>query len=253
MNLIKESKIYKSTKIISLKELKHDLNTKNNNFLQKIFHIKAYYNLFILIIFSLIILTQIEITQQTSIQAKQFGLGANYEQIKKLNDSFSGNVPQPIESINLSNFNGDKRIVALYIFLLKYDSPMAKPSIAKSFVLNADKNGFSHKWYILPAISGIESAFGKLIPLGPQNKLSYNAWGWSGGSKYGRWSFFDSWEDAITKVSKGFSEIYKDTDFVPEKMVARYCPPCALPESRGIWPKTVNKYSQEIISIYNSI
>lgn len=185
--------------------------------------------------------------------AYQFGLGSDYEKIISLNASISGNVPHAITNINTSNLTGDKRVIALYIFLLQYQSPMATPSVARAFVVNADKNGFGEKWYILPAIAGIESAFGRLIPLSPRGEPSYNAWGWSGGSRYGRWSFFNSWENAIEEVSKGFGEIYKDTNFVPEKMVARYCPPCALPEARGAWPRAVKQYSEEILEIYESL
>lgn len=256
MNLIKNKKHQKTSSIISLTNLKKldltEIKQTKTKSKQSTFGLKFIYNFLAILIFLTLIL-QLELATQSTIHAQKFGLGISYEKIKTLNDSFSGNVPQTTNSINMSNFNGDKRVVALYIFLSKYNSPMATPKIAKAFVEHAENNGFGDKWYILPAISGIESAFGRLIPVSPQGKLSYNAWGWSGGSRYGRWSFFDSWEDAVEKVSAGFSTIYKDTDFVPERMVARYCPPCALPESRGVWPRVVNQYSKEILEIYNSI
>jgi hypothetical protein len=185
-------------------------------------------------------------------EAIGFGLGNNYEEVIALNQSLAGNVPLSLTNISTSNMAGDKRVVALLIFLEKYKSPMAQPSVARTFVESADKYGFGDKWYLLPAISGIESAFGRLIPY-YRNISSYNAWGWSGGSKYGRWSYFASWEDAVDQVSRGIAEGYSDTNFDPEKMMARYCPPCALPENNRIWARTVKLYMNEQIEIYKSL
>lgn len=185
-------------------------------------------------------------------EAIQFGLGNDYSKIVEMNASIANNVPFSVEPITTSEAKGDKRVVALFLFLEKYQSPMAKISVAKAFVEGAEKNGFGDKWYLLPAISGIESAFGKIIPY--YGKISsYNAWGWSGGSKYGRWSYFSSWEDAVLQVSAGIGKGYARTNFIPEKMMATYCPPCALPENRGIWAKTVNQYIKEIQEIYSSL
>lgn len=185
-------------------------------------------------------------------QAVEFGLGNDYEEILALNDQFSNNVPLSTDSISTSSIKGDKRVVALYLFLQKYKSPMATPSIAKAFIDSADANGFGGKWYLLPAISGIESGFGKLIPY--TGKISsYNGWGWSGGSKYGRWSYFASWEDAATQISKGIAKGYASTGFDPIKIMQTYCPPCARPESKGIWAKTVNRYIDEMLATYKSL
>lgn len=185
-------------------------------------------------------------------EAIEFGLGNNYEEVIAMNERFSGNVPLSISSITTSNISGDERVVALLIFLTKYNSPMATPSVAKAFVDSADKYGFGDKWHLLPAIAGIESGFGRLIPY-HGNKSSYNAWGWSGGSKYGRWSYFESWEDAINQISKGIANGYKNTNFEPEKMMATYCPPCALPKNKGIWAKAVNGYIKELQNIHDSL
>lgn len=185
-------------------------------------------------------------------QAVQFGLGNNYDEILELNDEFSNNVPLSTGSISTESVKGDKRVIALYLFLQKYKSPMATPSIAKAFIDGADANGFGTKWYLLPAISGIESAFGRMIPR-TGNVLSYNGWGWSGGSKYGRWSYFNSWEHAAEVISKGLAEGYKETGLDPVKIMVNYCPPCARPESKGVWAKTVNRYSDEMMGIYKSL
>lgn len=188
---------------------------------------------------------------QNKAQAVEFGLGNDYEQIIALNNQFSDNVPLAIDSITTTSVKGDKRVVALYIFLEKYKSPMASPAVAKAFIDGADKNGFGDQWTLLPAISGIESAFGKLIPY-HGSTLSYNGWGWSGGSKYGRYTYFESWEDAATKISAGVAKGY-GAKLSPEKMMATYCPPCALPENKGRWAKTVNRYIQEMNEIYESL
>jgi hypothetical protein len=185
-------------------------------------------------------------------EAVQFGLGNNYEEILRLNEEFANNVPLSIDSISVANRQGDKRVVALLLFLQKYSSPMATPSVAQAFIDHADKNGFGDKWEILPAIAGIESAFGRLIPR-TADKLSYNAWGWSGGSKYGRWSYFDSWEDAVAKVSAGLAKGYSRTGYDPMKMMASYCPPCARPENNAIWARTVKRFIAEMNEIYKSL
>lgn len=188
-------------------------------------------------------------SRQQTAEAVQFGLGNDYNKVLELNASLASNVPVSIDAISTSQIKGDKRVVALLLFFEKYQSPMAKASVASAFIDNADKNGFGDKWYILPAIAGIESSFGRMIPY--NGKISsYNAWGWSGGSKYGRWSYFASWEDAAEKVSAGVAKGYTHANLTAEKMMATYCPPCALPENKGLWAKTVNRYIQEMQDIY---
>lgn len=185
-------------------------------------------------------------------EAVQFGLGNDYEKILELNSELANNVPLSIDAISSSQMKGDKRVVALLIFLERYKSPMAKASVAKAFIEGADANGFGDKWFILPAISGMESGFGRMIPA-TGNVSSYNGWGWSGGSKYGRWSYFKSWEDAAIQVSIGISKGYSKVNLTPEKMMAIYCPPCALPQNKGIWAKTVNRYIAEMKQVLESL
>ena len=81
----------------------------------------------------------------------------------------------------------DYRVVSLKNYLKKHNSPLT--SSANYFVLYADK--YNLDWRFVPAISGVESTFGKRIPIN-----SYNAYGWANGAYY-----FESWEDSIVIVS----------------------------------------------------
>lgn len=97
--------------------------------------------------------------------------------------------------VNADNISSDDiRVAALKRVFEKYDSPLVQ--VADSYVELADKNGID--WKLLPAISGLESSFGKrLMP------NSYNAYGWGGGYIY-----FESWEDGIDTITKALSEKY---------------------------------------------
>jgi len=66
----------------------------------------------------------------------------------------------------------DPRIIAMRKFLSDYNSPMYP--YADIFVIEADKTGLD--WRLVASISGVESAFGNVIPL-----ETNNAWGWRGG------------------------------------------------------------------------
>lgn len=91
----------------------------------------------------------------------------------------------------------DARVRVLESYLNRYDSPLAP--YAADFVEQADK--YQLDWKLLPAISGLESGFGKQIP-----PYSYNAWGWG---IYGNSVLrFNSWPEAISTISKGLREGY---------------------------------------------
>lgn len=112
---------------------------------------------------------------------------------------------------NLS-FQADERIAKLKNFLASYNSPLAK--YANNFVEAADKYGID--WKLVPAITGVESTFGKNIPAN-----SYNAYGWANGTFY-----FQSWEQSIDHVSKTLKEKYVDRGLdTPYKMGPVYAPP----------------------------
>lgn len=88
----------------------------------------------------------------------------------------------------------DTRSLRLKRFLDDQKSPLAK--FAEVFVKYADINGLD--WRLVPAISGVESSFGKRIPYG-----SYNAYGWANGTYR-----FGSWESSIEVVSRTLNEKY---------------------------------------------
>jgi hypothetical protein len=106
----------------------------------------------------------------------------------------------------------DTRVVTLKKFLEKYNSPLA--DYAYEFVYYADM--YDIDWRLVPAISGVESTFGKRIPQG-----SYNAYGWANG-KYQ----FKSWDDSIEIVTRTLREKYYDrgADSIA-KIARRYAPP----------------------------
>ncbi|MBI2430530.1 MAG: glucosaminidase domain-containing protein [Candidatus Levybacteria bacterium] len=93
----------------------------------------------------------------------------------------------------------DRRINILKKYLQTYNSPLAP--YASIFVTEADKNQIDYR--LLVAISGVESTFGHQIPYN-----SYNAWGWG---IYGdNMILFNSWNQAITTISKELKTTYID-------------------------------------------
>lgn len=106
----------------------------------------------------------------------------------------------------------DYRIMILRTYLIKHNSPLAEH--AEDFVAIADK--YNIDWRLVPAISGVESTFGKRIP-----RNSYNAYGWANGAYK-----FKSWEDSIEIVSKTLREKYIDRGAPSISRIARrYAPP----------------------------
>lgn len=90
----------------------------------------------------------------------------------------------------------DHRKEKLENFLRFYESPLAP--YASYFIKMADR--YLLDWKLLPAISGVESSYGKMTPLD-----SYNAYGWNNG----RYCFKD-WPEGIETLSKGLRENYID-------------------------------------------
>lgn len=132
-----------------------------------------------------------------------------------------------ILNTNVNNENFDYRIVNLRNFFLAYNSPLVQ--YADEFVNYADKYNLDYR--LLPAITGVESTFGKRIPEG-----SYNAYGWSNGEYT-----FASWEDSIEHVSSVLKIKYFDrgADSIPE--IARiYAPPS------NTWAKNVSYFVSRI-------
>jgi len=110
------------------------------------------------------------------------------------------------------NTGFDYRVANLRKFLTRYNSPLAE--YAQDFVVYADLNGLDYR--LVPAITGVESTFGKFIPYN-----SYNAYGWANG-KY----TFSSWNNSIEKVSETLKTGYiqKGAPTIA-KIAKRYAPP----------------------------
>lgn len=105
----------------------------------------------------------------------------------------------------------DPRVLVLRKYFAKFNSPLADH--AQDFIDAADTYGLD--WKLVPAISGVESTFGKAIPGG------YNGWGWG---VYGNQALgFTSWRDGIFTVSKGLKEDYIARGLTnPYSMNSRY-------------------------------
>lgn len=126
------------------------------------------------------------------------------------------------------DFLKDERTEKLEIFLKSYNSPMSNH--AKIFIEEADKNEID--WKLLPAISGIESSFGRKIPFS-----SYNPFGWANGTYR-----FRDWEEAISLVSGELKKKYVDRGATTvDKIAAIYCP-----RNYIVWRSVVSQYMKEI-------
>lgn len=126
----------------------------------------------------------------------------------------------------------DNRVGELTSFLERYDSPLTP--YAPDFIEMADK--YQIDWKLLPAITGVESTFGKQIPF-----HSYNAYGWNNGNYR-----FQSWENSIEIVSKALKEKYYNRGLDnPYKIGPVYAPPSST------WAGKVSRFMNEIES-FNS-
>jgi hypothetical protein len=129
--------------------------------------------------------------------------------------------------IDVENSEFDYRVQNLKKFLGKYNSPLV--SYADDFVAYADANGLDYR--LVPAITGVESTFGKHIPVD-----SYNAYGWANGE----YSFI-SWENSISHVSKTLKTSYIDKGAPTiAKIARRYAPPSTT------WGKNVTFFMGKI-------
>jgi hypothetical protein len=106
----------------------------------------------------------------------------------------------------------DFRTIRLRTFLETHNSPLSPYS--EEFIYFADE--YDLDWRLVPAISGVESTFGKRIPAN-----SFNAYGWANGNYS-----FDSWEDSIKIVSKTLREKYIDNGTETVYQIGKiYAPP----------------------------
>ncbi len=97
----------------------------------------------------------------------------------------------------------ESRVLILESYLKKYNSPMASNS--RDFIEAADSNSID--WKLVPAITGVESGFGKNVPYNSYTgEISYNGWGWG---VYGSQAiYFKSWKEGIYTVTTGLRENY---------------------------------------------
>ncbi len=130
----------------------------------------------------------------------------------------------------------DPRVIAMQKFLLAYNSPMYP--FSKTFVEEADKYGLD--WRLVVSISGVESAFGNLIPKGTNN-----AWGWRGVNPTPQgWSQFDTWGHGAAVVTRGLALGYGVT-LTPFQIEPTYCPPCGRNPAH-VWANGVSRFMREL-------
>lgn len=123
----------------------------------------------------------------------------------------------------------DNRIEKLGDYLRTKGSPLA--DYADTFVSAADKFGLD--WKLLPAISGVESGFGRVYVVG-----TYNAWGWGGG-----YIGFGSWTNAINTIAQDLRENYANHGLItPFEIGPVYAPPSYT------WASNVQMYMNQIDS-----
>ncbi len=102
--------------------------------------------------------------------------------------------------------------MAIYRTLARYNSPLVTEVDA---FLNACMS-YGINCYLLPAISGVESTFGRFLM--PD---SHNPFGWGGGYLY-----FPSWQVSFLTVAKGLRENYIDHGLTSVEMIGPvYAPP----------------------------
>lgn len=120
----------------------------------------------------------------------------------------------------------DTRVEILRNFLKKYNSPLVP--YTQEFVDAADSYGVD--WRLVPAITGVESTFGKQIPKG-----SFNAYGWNNGA----WKF-SSWEDSIWYVISQLRTRYLDRGAVSVYQIGR------IYATSPFWPGKVTLFMAKI-------
>ena len=110
-----------------------------------------------------------------------------------LSDKYNNTTSQK-EVNNLSVYEYNLKRNAILKVLNKYDSPLSNS--ANTFIDTCSKYDFD--CYLLPAISGLESTYGRAI-----NSGSFNPFGWGGGMIR-----FESWDEAIATVGSGLKNNY---------------------------------------------
>jgi len=116
----------------------------------------------------------------------------------------------------------DTRKLILKSFLDKKQSPLT--NYTEKIIQESDKNNLD--WRLIPAITGVESSFGKRIPYN-----SYNAYGWANGNYS-----FNSWDNSIEIVSDTLNNKYVKRGARKITSIAkRYAPPSPTWASKVIY------------------
>lgn len=109
--------------------------------------------------------------------------------------SVAGEVSSVIPQTQVETRTLDPRAKVLANYFKKYNSPLENQ--AQDFIDASDQYGID--WRLVPAISGVESTFGK-------NSYGFNSWGWG---IYGNQALgFKSWKDGIYTVTEGLKTGY---------------------------------------------
>lgn len=155
---------------------------------------------------------------------------SNYSQINSQKEESSPNIearkPTFIAKITAKK---DDRAQILKKFLKSRNSPMTED--AEKLVAIADK--YNLNWKLLPAIAGVESQYGQVIPLG-----SYNPYGWNNGATY-----FKDWSQATEVVASGIRTRYLPSgEVTPYKIGPTYA-------ANPAWANHVANYMRQIDQI----
>jgi len=114
-------------------------------------------------------------------------------------------VEQPTQEMHVEVKKIDQRAIILRDYFAKFNSPLQDH--AMDFIDAADT--YQLDWKLIPAITGVESTFGKFIPGGTDPIFSsHNGWGWG---VYGTQAiYFKSWREGIFTVAEGLKKNYID-------------------------------------------
>lgn len=150
-------------------------------------------------------------------------------------------VEQPEQVMEIQAKALDKRAIVLKEYLADRNSPLENH--AQDFIDAADYYGVD--WKLVPAISGVESTFGKHTPGSFESQsVSYNGWGWG---VYGTQAlYFKSWRHGIFTVTAGLKKDYIGRGLTdPYSMNKRYA-------SSPTWGSKVDYFMKDIDKFYNS-
>lgn len=156
--------------------------------------------------------------------------------IENSSPAIFGALPAAGEVLGQSVGTGDARAVRLSRYLAARNSPLKNH--VETLINTADK--YALPWTLLPAISGKESGYCRVIP-----EASHNCWGWAIYSGQNSGAAWDSYDHAIETVAKGLRENYFDNGLdTVRKIETRYTPQSAARDNS--WANDVETIMQEI-------